>query len=69
MASSVVYVVSDFGGEWEDSWEFPIIAFTDEGRARECAAKREARRLAQRLDDEWDEYTGSMVRGVPLVMD
>ena len=69
MASSVAYVVSDFGGEWEDSWEYPVIAFTDEGRARECAAKRKERRLAQRLDDDWDDYTGSTVRSVPLVMD
>ena len=68
MSSGTAYVVSDFGGEWEDSWEYPVIAFTDKARARECAAKRKARRLAQRLEDDWDDYTGSMVRCVPLVV-
>ena len=69
MASSVAYVVSDFGGEWEDSWEYPVIAFTDEGRARECAAKRKERRESWRTPDSWDDYIGSRVQGVPLVMD
>ena len=68
MASSVVYVVSDFGGEWEDGWEYPVIAFTDEGRAKECAAKRKERRESWRTPDSWDDYIGSMARGVPLVM-
>lgn len=35
-----IYLVTDFGGDWEDAWERPVIAFTDEARAEECAAKR-----------------------------
>ena len=69
MSSGTAYVVSDFGGEWEDGWEYPVIAFTDEGRAKECAAKRKARKLAQRLEDDWGDCTGSMAQGVPLAMD
>lgn len=39
-----------------------------EGRARECAAKRKARRESWWTPDSWDDYTGSMVRGVPLAI-
>lgn len=24
-----VWLVTDYGGEWEDAWEHPAIAFTD----------------------------------------
>lgn len=60
-----IYLVTDFGGDWEDAWEWPVIAFTDKARAEECAAKRETRQY-----DEYGpilDYEGSEVKETPLV--
>lgn len=61
-----VYVVCDFGGEWEDAWEQPIYGFTSRARAYNCALKRRARR-ARRPDDDPDDYHGSRVQALVLV--
>lgn len=60
-----IYLVTDFGGDWEDAWERPVIAFTDEARAEECAAKRETRQYDE-YGPIWD-YEGSEVKEIPLV--
>lgn len=62
----LVYLVSDYGGEYEDAWESPVMAFTTEAAARECAAKRRERRQGL---DLWDtcEYRDSAVTAVRLV--
>lgn len=60
-----IYLVTDFGGEWEDAWEHPAIAFTDKARAEECAAKREKRQYDE-YGPIWDYY-GSYVKEIPLV--
>lgn len=60
-----IYLVTDFGGDWEDAWEWPVIAFTYKARAEECAAKRETRQY-----DEYGpilDYKGSEVKEIPLV--
>ena len=31
------YIVSKFGGEWEDSWEHPVCAYADREEAKENA--------------------------------
>lgn len=64
------YVVSDFGGEWEDAWEYPVCAFTSKGMAESCALKRERRHKARCCDDDWcDDYIASRVQCVPLVVE
>ena len=40
------YIVSKFGGEWEDSWEHPVCAYAD---------REEAGRHADRLTKEQEE--------------
>ena len=60
-----IYLVTDFGGDWEDAWERPVIAFTDKARAEECAAKRETRQYDE-YGPIWD-YEGSEVKEIPLV--
>lgn len=55
-----IYLVTDFGGDWEDAWERPVIAFTDKARAEECAAKRETRQYDE-YGPIWD-YEGSEVK-------
>jgi hypothetical protein len=62
----LVYLVSDYGGEYEDAWENPVMAFTTEAAARECAAKRRERRLALDPWYTW-EYRNSAVTAVRLV--
>ncbi len=60
-----IYLVTDFGGDWEDAWERPVIAFTDKAAAEECAAKRETRQYDE-YGPIWD-YEGSEVKEIPLV--
>lgn len=60
-----IYLVTDFGGDWEDVWERPVIAFTDKARAEECAAKRETRQYDE-YGPIWD-YHGSYVKEITLV--
>ena len=60
-----IWLVTDFGGEWEDAWEYPVIAFTDKAVAEECAAKRETRQYDE-YGPIWD-YRGSGVKEIPLV--
>ena len=59
-----IYLVTDFGGDWEDAWERPVIAFTDKARAEECARVRRER--ADYYDPMWDYY-GTFVKEIPLV--
>lgn len=59
-----IYLVTDFGGEWEDAWEWPVIAFTDKAAAEECAIVRSER--ANRTDAYW-HYRGTLVKEIPLV--
>ena len=48
------WLVSDCGGMWSDAYEYPVIAFTDEARARECASVRQSRKARDVFGDmEW----------------
>lgn len=67
-----VYLVTDYGGEWEDAWEFPYMAFENEHDAEVCAEKRAKRN--QYDGDEyptciWDEYVSSRVNAIPVLME
>lgn len=35
-----IYLVTDYGGEYEDAYEYPYMAFDNEQAANECAEKR-----------------------------
>lgn len=59
-----VWLVTDYGGEWEDAWEYPVVAFDTRERAEECAEKRRRRQLSD--PGTWD-YLNSRVTRVPLV--
>lgn len=61
MGQTTIWVVYDYGGEWEDKWETTIIAFADEEQARECARRRAKRQSSD------EEYCGSGVEQVQLV--
>ncbi len=60
-----IYLVTDYGGDWEDAWEHPAIAFTDKAAAEECAAKRETRQYDE-YGPVWG-YEGSEVKEITLV--
>lgn len=38
-----IYLVTDYGGEYEDAYEYPYMAFDSEQAANECAEKRSNR--------------------------
>lgn len=61
----VIWLVIDYGGEWEDKWDWKVRAFSDEATARECAGKREMRR--KRTMEEYDNYCGTTVECVELI--
>lgn len=63
MGQTTIWVVYDYGGEWEDKWETDVIAYADEEQARECARRRAKRRSG----DENSDYCGSGVEQVQLV--
>lgn len=61
IGQTTIWVVYDYGGEWEDKWETTVIAFADEEQARECARRRARRQSSD------EEYCGSGVEQVQLV--
>lgn len=71
-AKMTVYLVIDHGGEWEDSWSAPYMAFASEQAAKECAEKR-CKRKPLDLDEypecSLDEYICSTVCAVDVLID
>ena len=61
----VIWLVTDYGGEWEDKWEWNVRAFSDEAMAKECAERHEMR--MKRDMGEYDDYCGTAVECVELV--
>ncbi len=67
-----VYLVTDYGGEWEDAWEFPYMAFENEHDAEVCAEKRSKRNQYDGKDYPetiWDEYCFSKVVAITVLME
>lgn len=60
------WLVTDFGGEWEDAWEMPARVFTDRSKAERCAEVRSER--LSRLDGYLD-YCESNVTEIEVVID
>ena len=71
-AKRTIYLVTDYGGEWEDKWDSPYMAFDNEYDAEVCAEKRCKR---NRYDGKewpetfWDEYSFSNVVPISVLMD
>lgn len=61
----VIWLVTDYGGEWEDKWDWNVRAFSDEVMAKECAERHEMR--MKRDMDEYDDYCGTVVECVELI--
>lgn len=59
------WLVSDNGGEWEDSWTQPVRVFTDRYEANRCAAVR-YERLS--VDEGFWDYCGSDVTRIEVVI-
>lgn len=57
-----VYVMVDYGGELEDSWELPVCVFTDGERAARYAERRE-----DEMKGSPSDYAGTIVYEVDLI--
>lgn len=71
-AKRTVYLVTDYGGEYEDAWECPYMAFDNEQDANECAKKRKKRNQYESLKNTkyvWDGYVSSVVNAISVLMD
>lgn len=66
----VAWCVMDFGGEWEDAWEYPVRAFTDFEKAQACKSIREHRRVNPGCGNFFlDDYAGSRIEKIEVVID
>lgn len=61
----IIWLVTDYGGEWGDKWDWNVRAFSDEVMAKECAERHEMR--MKRDMDEYDDYCGTAVECVELI--
>ena len=66
-----IYLVTDYGGKWEDAYEYPYMAFDNEQAANECAEKRT--KLLKSDESKrpyyyWD-YDSSEVSTITLLVD
>lgn len=60
-AKRTVYLVTDYGGEWDDAWEFPYMVFENEHDAEACADKR-----SKRDELNGDAYDRRYSRVIPV---
>lgn len=70
-AKRTIYLVTDYGGEYEDAWESPYMAFDNEQDAIECAEKRKKRNQYESLKNTkymWDGYVSSVVNAIPVLL-
>lgn len=66
-----IYLVTDYGGKWEDAYKYPYMAFDNEQAANECAEKRT--KLLKSNESKrpyyyWD-YDSSEVSTITLLVD
>lgn len=66
-----VYLVTDYGGEYEDAYEYPYMAFDNEQAANECAEKRSKRLKADESKRPcyYYDYDSSEVSAITVLMD
>lgn len=61
-----LYLVADYGGEWEDAWEEHVVAFSNRADAEACAVKRTDRQSILSKDFG---YICSIVTALDAVID
>ena len=61
--SRSIWIVTDYGGEYEDHWETVVRAFSTEEEARKCLEKRTKRQQK----DTFEDYRFSDVQEITLV--
>ena len=64
-----LYLVNDCGGEWEDAWNEPVIAFANQEDATRCAVVREHRQGLCNSGFGYRDYSGSFVTEIDAVID
>lgn len=64
-----LYLVNDCGGEWEDAWNEPVIAFDNQDDAKRCACAREPRQSIWNEGFGYRDYSGSFVTEIDAVID
>ena len=60
--SRSIWIVTDYGGEYEDHWETVVRAFSTEEEARKCLEKRTKRQQK----DTFEDYRFSDVQEITL---
>lgn len=64
-----LYLVNDCGGEWEDAWNEPVIAFDNQDDAKKCACARELRQSLCNSGFGYSDYSGSFITEIDAVID
>lgn len=64
-----LYLVTDCGGEWEDAWERPVVAFDNFEDAAMCTVKRKVRQSIWNEGFGYRDYCGSGVTEIDAVID
>lgn len=66
-----IYLVTDYGGKWEDAYEYPYMAFDSERAANKCAEERTNRLKSDEssLPCDYYDYDCSEVSTITLLVD
>lgn len=64
-----LHLVIDYGGEWEDAWERPVVAFDNFEDAAKCAVKRKVRQSIWNEGFGYRDYCGSGVTEIDAIID
>lgn len=64
-----LYLVNDCGGEREDAWNEPVIAFANQDDAKKCACARESRQSLCNSGFGYRDYSGSFITEINAVID
>lgn len=63
-----LHLVIDYGGEWEDAWNEPVIAFANQEDATRYAVIREHRQSLCNSGFGYRDYSGSFVTEIDAVI-
>lgn len=64
-----LFLVNDCGGEREEAWNEPVIAFDNQDDAEVCACAREPRQSIWNEGFGYRDYSGSFVTEIDAVID
>ena len=63
-----LYLVNDCGGEREEAWNEPVIAFDNQDDAKKCACAREPRQSLCNSGFGYRDYSGSFITEIDSVI-